>query len=323
MSNIELASVFNSEWDSGKQEFSIQTSGSTGQPKTIVLHRQWMTWSAEQTAQFLNPTTHDTILCCLPINKVGGLMQLVRAKVWGVGIKVIEPSANPLLLPSNCNIISLTPYQLHHVLSNEISIKNLSQFREVLIGGSDIADSVVRKINSLPFENTIFRHSYGMTETYSHIALRTLNGKNKSDWFTLFSDLKITQNENHCGVINLPFFNTPIITTDIIELLPNTQFKIIGRADNIINTGGVKIQPELIEKAIREHLNIDDNFYINSMPDNILGQKIVLIAEKSFNYNLTDLLFIKEKYPYAMPKEIIFVNKLERNEGGKVLRIRA
>ncbi len=320
MQNIELAEVFFKEWESGKQQFSIQTSGSTGQPKTIVLQRTIMQWSAQQTALFLNPTVNDSILCCLPISKVGGLMQLVRAKEWGISIKIVEPLANPLLKPSNYNIVSLTPYQLHHVLGNQISIENLKQYKEVLIGGSDIADSLVNRINSLPFENTIFRHSYGMTETYSHIALRILNGTDKSDCFMPFKTVAIAQNDKQCAVIHFPFIAEPIVTTDIIELLPNTQFKIIGRADNTINTGGVKIQPELIEKAIREHFKTEENFYISSKPDNILGQKIVLIAEKGFNYNLSDLAFIKQKYPYAMPKEILFVDNVERNEGGKLLR---
>ena len=320
MTNAELADIFFEEWESGKQEFSIQTSGSIGAPKTIVLKRQWMIWSAEQTAKVLNPINQDSILCCLPVSKVGGLMQLVRAKVWGVEILVVEPLANPLNLKTSCNIISLTPYQLFYVLNDEVSIKNLRQCKEVLIGGSDIAESLVQKIQSLNFETTVFRHSYGMTETCSHIALRTLNGINKTNYFTPFDEIEITINENKCAQLKMPFYSEIIQTNDIIELQTNNTFKVLGRADNTINSGGVKLQPEVIEKAIRDHFGIDEIFYIASKSDVLLGQKLVLITEPSFTYQLSDLDFLKTINPYAVPKEIIYIEKLERNDGGKIRR---
>ena len=320
MQNKALADIFYKEWNRGVEKFLIHTSGSTGEPKPIILLKKWMIWSAQQTAQYLKPNTNDKILCCLPLNKVGGMMQLVRGLVWQVEIQIEEPSSNPLLVDTDCTIVSLTPFQMYYILQDAASIKRLRHFREVVIGGSDISESIIQQINSLDFKQTNFRHSYGMTETYAHLALKTINGSQKSDWFTPFSEAEISVNEQQCAQIKVPFEDKILQTNDVIELNEVGGFRVLGRADNIINTGGLKLQPEIIEKAIRDYYNLSETFYISSQKDEILGQRLILITEPNFKFNLNDLGFLKTISPYAVPREIVVVDKLKINEGGKVAR---
>lgn len=319
--NAELAEEFITKWQAGVSEFYITTSGSTGTPAQVLLNKKRMQWSAANTASVIHPVSSDRLLCCLPCSKIGGLMMVVRALEWQLAIEVIEPIANPFLEKRNCTIVSLTPFQLYHVLSNEVSAAHLRTARIVIIGGGELSSMLEEMITDLHFSNTVFYHSYGMTETYSHIALRTINGENAAPFFTPFSDVKVLKDHNNCAVIQLPFSEQPLQTTDIIQLHNNKAFEVIGRSDFIINTGGVKLQPEQIEKAIATTLKPVNPFIISSEKDDILGNKLVLIAEKHFEYSIDDLQFLKMINPYAVPKVIRITDTLERNEGGKIKRI--
>ena len=202
--NIEIAKQFIDEWHRGISSFTLQTSGSTGAPKSILLEKTLMQWSAANTASVIHPTKEDSILCCLPCTKIGGLMMLVRALEWQLPIEIIEPIANPFLIERSATIVSLTPYQLHQVLTNAESKAHLKKTRAVIIGGGELAETLEAQLLHSEFENTVFYHSYGMTETYSHIALRAINGPNASAYFKPFDDVKISINEAGCAHIKLP-----------------------------------------------------------------------------------------------------------------------
>jgi O-succinylbenzoic acid--CoA ligase len=318
--NIEIANQFIAEWQRGVSSFPLQTSGSTGVPKAILLEKTLMQWSAANTASVIHPTKEDSILCCLPCTKIGGLMMLVRALEWQLPIEIIEPIANPFLVERSATIVSLTPYQLHQVLTNAESKLHLKKTRAVIIGGGELFETLEAQLLNSEFDNTVFYHSYGMTETYSHIALRAINGPNASAYFKPFDEVKITVNEEGCAQIKLPLNGIELTTTDIISMNTDGSFKVVGRADFMINTGGVKIQPEVIEKAIIEKLKPKNAFIISSEKDEALGNKIILIAEQNFEYQLTDLEFLKSVNPYAIPKVIKVIDRFERNASDKIIR---
>ncbi len=319
--NDEIANQFIDEWQQGVSSFTIQTSGSTGVPKTIVLDKTVMQWSAANTASVIHPTKEDSILCCLPCTKIGGLMMLVRAVEWQLPIEIIEPIANPFLVERRATIVSLTPYQLYQVLENSESKAHLKNTRTVIIGGGELSEILEAQLLKSEFNNTCFYHSYGMTETYSHIALRAINGPNASAYFKPFDDVEITVNEAGCAQIKLPLNGIELTSTDNIDRNTDGSFKVTGRADFMINTGGVKIQPEVIEKDIREKLKPKHAFIISSEKDEALGNKIILIAEQNFEYNLEDLAFLKTINPYAIPKAIKVIDKFERNASDKIVRV--
>lgn len=322
MNQIDLAKAFKIAWDSGKTEFPLLSSGSTGAPKTIVLHRQWMEWSAEQTAAYMMPRASDHLFICLPLNRVGGLMMLVRAWSWRLPYSVQEATANPLLNEGvQGSIVSLTPYQLHHVMSDEISLNRLLKFREVLIGGAEIPLSLENRIRQIDNGYTLFRQSYGMTETYSHIAVRNLNGPEWSESFKTFDDIRIALSESGCLIIYAPFCPEGLITNDRVKLVGDKKFVVIGRADHVINSGGVKLQIEELEKTIREIYGIQTAFVISSKSDEILGERVVLVTENLNDFSDINWQLMKDHVPYGVPKELIEIKKLPANEGAKYDRL--
>ncbi len=321
MSSQEQAIAFLEAWRAGQTSFTIHSSGSTGDPKPIVLERQWMIWSAEASAEIFKPKMGDALFCCLPLDKVGGLMMLVRSDVWGIPITIDEPSANPLLKDVEGNIISLTPYQIHHIIKNEASCDRLLQFREVLIGGASINSELELQLQELSY-NTIFRHSYGMSETYSHVAMRCINGKDASDYYTPLRDVKVEAGLDNCATIFTPYFPEGLHTNDIIETDALGRFKVIGRADFIINSGGVKISTEMVEKLIADELKTDNPFIISSVKDPVLGEKIVLVCTNQEKFKYCDWSFLDNYSPYAKPKDIIQLRDIPINRSGKVDRLK-
>lgn len=316
MNQKAIAELFYKQWEAGETHFELKTSGSTGEPKNIELKKEWMIWSAKNTAKKLNINSSDKILCCIPVDKVGGLMMLVRAKVWGIDIEITEPSLNPLQQNTAANIISLTPLQLFHVMADNTSLSQLLTFKHVIIGGGELSPNIENKIKSLN-SKTIFWHSYGMTETYSHIALRNI--QTDTD-FTIFEDVLIKTNNQGCLMIKCPFHDSYIETTDIVEILDKHQISIKGRYDNIINTGGVKLNPEIIESLIYANTSIHDVFYISSIKDESLGEKIVLVCLNKSVFENEDFNFLKSYNKYAIPKQIIEIEKFPINAGLKIDR---
>lgn len=321
MSNAALAETFFKDWDAGKTQFTIRSSGSTGAPKDILLKRQWMEWSARGTAAFLNPRPSDKLFCCLPLNKVGGLMMLVRSRVWQIPAIVSEPSSNPLLQAVDADIISLTPHQLSRILADKISRLHLSRFREVLIGGSDLPTQLEQQI-LLEKGSTQFRHSYGMSETYSHIAIRNINGPEQSVCFKCLEGVNVRQSEDGCAEISTPFTNGYLKTNDAIELDSEGRFRVLGRKDFAINSGGVKLFPEQIEQAISQHLQPINDFVISSLSDAVFGEIPVLVCTNRKAFEELDYSFLKAINAYALPKHIIEIQEIPLNEGGKPDRIK-
>lgn len=315
--NFELANEFYKKWHSDFDNFYINTSGSTGDAKSIRLYKKWMIWSANQTKQYIKPTQKDQILCCLPLDKVGGLMMLVRGLVWEIPVKIIEPTANPLLNDEQCTIISLTPFQLSHILKNHQSKHYLNNFKHVIIGGGELSPNIEQEIKN-SFPNTEFWHSYGMTETYSHIALRNVKTESK---FNVFKDVQITINQDQCLVYKCPFDENWIETNDLIVLDENHQFEILGRKDFLINSGGIKLNPFIIENEIRKQLNPDVLFCISSKKDEALGNLLVLVSESDIFFKEIDLSFLKTINLYAVPKKIIVLNPFPLNTSNKIDRL--
>ncbi|MCC7297731.1 MAG: AMP-binding protein [Bacteroidia bacterium] len=313
--NFSAASFIHA-WEKGEKTFEIFTSGSTSEPKPILLSRAAMECSAVATGKFLNVLKNDSIFCCIPISKIGGLMQLVRSMVWGNPIEIVEPSANPLLdYSGKHSIISLTAMQLQHIVNDEKSKQALNTFRIVLIGGGAIHQELENVLLQL---QPVFYHTYGMTETCSHIALRKLGS---GAFFTPLPGIQVQINEQHClEICGCVTENKWISTHDIVELNSNS-FKIIGRLDAIINSGGIKIPAEKIEHSISDHFNIPlDALLLVGIPDKIYQEKAVLVINKAIYSNVltTDFSFIEN--PFFRPKSIVYLDDFIYTETHKINR---
>jgi o-succinylbenzoate synthase len=298
---------FISEWYNGEEEMTLQTSGSTGKPKSILVKKEWMKNSAQLTGKTFGIKEGDSALLCMPMKYVAGKMMVVRALELGLNLNVIEPSSSPLEgLDGTIDFAAIVPLQL------ENSLHHLDKVKTLIVGGGQVHSALVEKLQSIKTE--VFE-TYGMTETLTHVAIKLLNGRDKSDLFHTLDGIRFEMDERGCLVIHAPILNPePVVTNDLVELVNDASFKWLGRFDNIINSGGVKIIPEVVEAKLAEIIK-DHRYFIAGLPDESLGEKVVLIVEGDGMEIPFDKL---DKY--ERPREIYFTSKFVKTDSGKLNR---
>ncbi|WP_299986808.1 AMP-binding protein [uncultured Pontibacter sp.] len=319
------------DWLNGVQEFPIHTSGSTGTPKLITLSRLQMEISARRTVKLLGLKAEEHMLVCLNTEYIAGMMMLVRGLLTDMQMTIVEPVGNPLTLaPADevYHFASFVPMQLQTILQeNHGATERLDKMKAILVGGAPVNFSLQRELQQLQVP---VYHTYGMTETASHIALRLLNGPDAADYYETLEGVTIGQDNRGCLTITADLTeNETLVTNDIVEILTPTRFRWIGRADNTINTGGVKVQTEVVEVAVSEalaELEQAPRFFVASQPDELLGEKVILVLEGK---QLTDeeeqrvmdkMRSILRKF--EMPKDIYYSPAFSETPTGKVSRLR-
>lgn len=293
------------DWFDKKDYIEMTTSGTTGLPKLVRLQKQAMIHSALATGDFFDLKPGDKALLCLPTQFIAGKMMLVRSLILGLELDVVSPSLHTLAFNSTTyDFVAMVPLQVQN------SIEELSKVRKLIIGGAKMDASLEEKL--LPLKTEIYE-TYGMTETITHIAAKRLC----DSVFSILPNVKISQDDRQCLVINVSTISDePIVTNDLVELINEQQFIFLGRIDNVINSGGVKLIPEQIEAKLIG--KITNRFFVTGLPDTALGEKLVLVIEgekQEFPSDFFDVLGKFEK-----PKEIVFVTKFKENENGKLLR---
>jgi len=307
--------TFLSEWLNESPVMTIQTSGSTGTPKPFVVHKEKMIQSARITCSFLKLNKGDKALLCLPLQYISGQMMVVRALVTKLDLIVRRPSGNPLAdVHPPLHFAAMTPMQVYNSLQVPEEKERLMQIRNLLIGGGAIDAELSRKLQTFP--NAVYS-TYGMTETLSHIALRRLSGIEATEYYTPFPSVKLSLSSEKTLIIEaFQVADDIIYTNDIAELLPDGRFRIIGRRDNIINSGGIKIQAEEIENTLRSFITGD--FVITSIPHPKFGEAVMLMTLKEQNLSF-DL--IKALLPvFQRPRFIVQTDKIPLTQTGKIDR---
>ncbi len=303
---------FIKQWFDETQEIiKIKTSGSTGTPKTISHRKEYMLASAKMTCNFFKLNNTKTALLCLPTSSVGGLMMIVRSLVSGMNLIIQKPSSNPLIdLNQKIDFIAMVPLQVQKSIAE--SSAKWSLVKEVIIGGGKVADSLEKSLlkNDIKAYNT-----FGMTETISHVALKRIG---PGPIFKALTGCSFTVNKNNCLIINAPSIGLRnLLTNDVVNRVDSTKFEWLGRLDNAIETGGIKVLPEKLEEKIT-HL-MSTRFFISSVPDKLLNNKLVLLIEgKEIDFSsskLNDFLSL-----YERPKEIHFIHAFEDSKTGKFSR---
>lgn len=306
------------EWFDENDFIRVNTSGSTGKPKQIKLLKKYMVESAKATLNFLNLKEGDKALLCLPAEFIAGKMMIVRSLIGGLNLHFIKPSLKPILPTSEeFGLIALVPSMISDLINAERE-KELENFENVLLGGSAIPYEHEKRLNQL---NNKIWHTYGMTETITHIALRKINGKEKSQFFKPLQGVSLSLSEEQTLIINYPKIGVnKLITNDIAEIKKDGSFKFLGRKDNVIISGGLKIHPEEVEKRIEGVIKND--FFIYGIPDTRLGQKAILFIEgdtqkpdKEIIIEITQLLTKSQ-----LPRKIIRVIKFDRTISKKTIR---
>lgn len=272
---------FIQNWFGPADTFIQQTSGSTGTPKPITIGRQQMIASAQLTQQALQLQPGDTALVCLDTEFIAGKMMIVRSLVADMKIMAVNPALNPfreLPVDASIDFTALVPYQLHEILQS-FQAHRLNSIKNILVGGAALSGETRKNLSK--FSSRIYA-TYGMTETVSHIALQAINGPLASEYFALLPGITINVDDRGCLEISAPYLGEKVVTNDIVEIKNASKFKWLGRADNIINSGGIKIIPEKIEAEIQKlfnRLKIENRFFLSSISDPALGNKLILLIE--------------------------------------------
>ena len=301
------------DWTSSKSTLEVFTSGSTGKPKKIELLKEHMVNSALATGEYFQLKPNQTALLCLPCSGIAGKMMLVRAMVLGLHLDYVEPSSTPLLHSTKAyDFVAMVPLQVQNTL------KGLPKIKTLIIGGAPVDSDLRKQLSKL---STHAFETYGMTETITHIAVKKI-GTDSEHYFETLPNVHIAMDDRECLVINAPkISNTKIVTNDLVELVSETQFKWLGRFDSIINSGGIKLVPEQIEEKMAPIIN--SRFFVAGVPDESLGQKLVLVIEKS-QVDAQELLLqikkLKSIHKYEVPKKIYAVEPFIETKSGKVHR---
>lgn len=316
------------EWNSPSPYVRVKTSGSTGTPKNMLVEKRRMLASARMTCDFLGLQPGDTALLCMSLDYIAGKMMVVRALERGLQLISVEPSGHPLQTPTpSLSFAAMVPMQVWNSLQVPDQRERLRQVRHLLIGGGAISEPLAEALKDFP--NYVWS-SYGMTETLSHIALRQLNGPCRSSWYTPLPGVAVELNDDGCLVIKAPHLcDGPLVTNDIGELSASATsqekgrlFRILGRRDNVVCSGGIKLQMEAIEEKLRPAMG-SIPFMITKVKDDKFGEAVVLLVEGSKGALPHEEQLFAALTKYERPKHIIPVSRLPMTETGKPARAAA
>ncbi|CAH8282129.1 O-succinylbenzoic acid--CoA ligase [Mariniflexile fucanivorans] len=297
----------------------VKTSGSTGKPKSVRIKKDAMVNSALATGEFFNLEAGNKALHCLPTQFIAGKMMLVRAMILGLEIDIVEPTSKPIFDYNKAyHFCAMIPLQLQNCLEKCNSIKT------IIVGGASVSNTLKEKIQNI--ETNVYE-TYGMTETVTHIALKKLNNfpslrggttkQSVKSYFKLLSNISISTDERDCLVINAPKLSEEkIITNDIVKIHSKTEFEWLGRFDNVINSGGLKLFPEQIEAKL--HDKIPSRFFIASKPHDILGEQLILIIEENADY--VSPADFSELDKHEKPKQTYTLKEFIETSSGKIHR---
>lgn len=295
-------------WLDDFNELTVYTSGSTGAPKEIKLQKKHMINSALNTHDWFNLPEECEALCCLPLSYIAGKMMLVRAIALGWQIDVVKPSSTPLkTVRKRYDFTAMTNQQVVN------SLDHIHKTVKVIIGGGPVASNLPELLEN---KHTKAYHTYGMTETSTHVAIRKIYPLHEVTYQTL-KDITVSTDDRGCLVIHAPELSAEdIITNDLAELVDEKHFKILGRVDRVINTGGVKVHPEKIEDKLSKSLQ--NRFFIASRKNEELGQEVILIIE-GHNDQEVDFSSLDK---FEIPKETFYVPEFIDTHTGKIDRLR-
>jgi len=299
--------LFLLDWLDDKETIQLTTSGTTGTPKIITVKKQSMVHSAIATGKYFNLHSQDKALLCLPVRYIAGKMMIVRSIILGLELDIMVPKSHlDDVLPQKIyDFVAIVPLQA------ENSLDKLHQFKKVIIGGAKVSDDLALKLKNI--KSDIYE-TYGMTETITHIAAKKIG----EEIFTILENVSISSDDRDCLVIDVPnISDEKVVTNDIVEILNDKQFKWIGRYDNVINSGGIKLFPEQIEAKLAS--KISKRFFITDLHDDVLGSKLVLVLEGQNEEIDTTIFDALDKF--EKPKEVLFVPKFVETETKKVNRI--
>ena len=311
---------FMADWHSPSPTILVHTSGSTGKPKPLLVEKKRMEASARLTCEVLALKPGDSALLCMPLDYIAGKMMVVRSIVGKLNLVCVEPSGHPLKGLNEAPVFAaMVPMQVYNSLKVDEERRLLCGIKHLIIGGGAVSKEMAAELHTLP--NAVWS-TYGMTETLSHIALRRLNGNEASEWYEPFESVDVALNDEGCLMINAPLVcSKTLITNDIAEIAPDGRhFRIRGRKDNVICSGGIKMQIEEIEAKLHPHVNVP--FIITKRKDEKFGETVVMLAETK-DIDMLKAVCQERLSKYEQPHYYIYINRIPTTETGKPARAKA
>ena len=308
------------DWLSGKNEFEVSTSGSTGVPKKIVITRKHMINSAAMTVDYFKLKPGTKAFHCLPSQYISGKMMLVRGIEFGWNLILIQPKGNPIegIITDGFDFAAMTPMQA--ALAMESDKDSFCKIKKIILGGAPISLQLEKKL--IQCNNEVFA-TYGMTETVSHVAIRNINGPRAGISYHGLPGVKFSIDKRQCLAIEAPHLGVKkILTNDVVLLTSPVSFQFLGRNDFVINSGGIKIHPEKLEHLLA-HI-IQYPFFIYPEADELLGEKVVLYMQ-SDPMTESELLRLRSTMKiylqsHELPKNVYFCKQFEYTSTDKIIR---
>lgn len=321
MGNINLkgtltpqAQEFIAQWEDDSPVVMAHTSGSTGKPKEIRLLKADMRVSARATNRFFGITGDSALHLPLSPDYIAGKMQIVRALEAGCHLTVEPPTSKPLSTESGLTIdmVPIVPAQIDGLLASP----SLPRIRNVIVGGAPLSPQQEEALISAGVNAYA---TYGMTETCSHVALRHIGTGN----YMALPGFTFSANERGCLVINTSTLSCGrLVTNDMVRLSSEKEFEWLGRYDNVINSGGVKIHPEEVEKVLGQLIPPGAKAYVTSRANQRWGQEAVIVTD-SLELTAAVTERMKEMLPpHHAPRDIIYVKEIAMTSSGKIIRQR-
>jgi O-succinylbenzoic acid--CoA ligase len=322
------ALTFCHQWLEGQETFVFRTSGSTGFPKPVTISKGQILTSVEMTTQAIGLKSSYRALVCLSPRYVAGIMMLARGLILGMEMVFVDPAGNPFeALHGDFDFTALVPLQVAKALDSGAGRAHLNRMKVVLVGGAPLPAALEAKLREV--SSCDIYHTFGMTETVSHVALRLVRHGGEKNVYSALPGVELSIGERGCLVINSPLTGKPVETNDLVDLLSNKQFRWLGRIDNVINSAGIKVSAERVEGIIEEGLlrvrgGMAHEVAVVGMPDKLTGEKIVACVEGlALPQNLLDQfkeLISRSLGKYESPREYRFLRALPRLESGKIDR---
>jgi O-succinylbenzoic acid--CoA ligase len=305
---------FKTEWDYN-DSIEVFTSGSTGKPKKIFIPKEKMILSATKTIRFFNLQEGINALVCISLETIAGKMMLVRSLVGKWNLTIVEPTANPLLnIDENIDFVALVPLQLERILIE--SPDKIQRIKTIIVGGAPVSSSLINLLKDN--EMTVYQ-TFGMTETVSHIALRKI-GKETDAFYKTVDGVEVSDLDGNLLIHYPELFDEPLRTNDLVKIISSKEFEWFGRSDFMINSGGLKLNPEKIEQKLAELIPF--SFFITGLNDDRFGQKLALVIENNSNFIPDKLRFQSVLDKFEIPKVYINVKEFDRTKSGKINRIK-
>jgi len=306
------------QWRNEEDHFIAYTSGSSGASKSIEMKKGHARARAVRTIDYFQLQKNQKAMLCLPCSFIAGKMMWVRAFEAELSLILVEPQSNPLKnLNGSIDFIAMTPHQLYSTL--EENPEKLALISKILLGGGPVNSALKKRIEGLKSEVYL---GYGMTETITHIALKRLNGGNENTHYQTVDGVKLSMNNENRLIINAPHLGLKnLLTTDVVKLIDEHSFTWLGRYDRIINSGGIKVNPEQLEEELSSI--ISEPYFIYGVADEILGERITLFIEGSLKARTEDeAIRAQIKETNKLIKSIYYINSFRKTHTGKIDRNR-